>query len=161
MASISPANMNDLEKILALQKSAFITQAEIYGDYSIPPLVQTMEDTINDAGKSLILKAEKNGVIVGSVRGYEDNGTCYVGKLMVLQAHRNQGIGTRLLKAIEAAFPGCRYELFTGYLSTDNIRLYESLGYNRFKEEQAGDNMILVYMEKDAGYHRHHCADCR
>lgn len=150
MASISTANMNDLEEILALQKSAFITQAEIYGDYSIPPLVQTLEDTINEAGKSLILKAEKDGIIIGSVRGYKDNGTCYVGKLMVLHSYRNQGIGTRLLKAIEAAFPGCRYELFTGYLSADNLRLYESLGYRRYKEERTGDNMVLVYMEKYA-----------
>lgn len=143
--------MQDLEEILTLQKTAFTTQAEIYCDYSIPPLVQTLEETIAEAGKSLILKAEKDGIIVGSVRGYEDNGTCYVGKLMVLHAYRNQGIGTRLLNAIENFFPGCRYELFTGYLSVDNLRLYESLGYRRFKEEAAGPNMVLVYMEKHAG----------
>jgi GNAT superfamily N-acetyltransferase len=148
LASIGPADIADLEEILALQKTAFLTQAEIYDDYSIPPLVQTLEETINEAGRWLILKAEKDGVIIGSVRGYQDNGTCYVGKLMVLHAYRNQGIGTRLLNAIETAFPGCRYELFTGSLSADNLRLYESLGYRRFKEERAGANMVLVYLEK-------------
>lgn len=151
MASIGPADVNDLKEILALQKTAFLTQAEIYDDYSIPPLVQTLEETIAEAEKSLILKAEKDGIIVGSVRGCEDNGTCYVGKLMVLPAYRNQGIGTSLLNAIESSFPNRRYELFTGNLSTDNLQLYESLGYTKFNEERAGDNMTLVFMEKHAG----------
>lgn len=151
LATISPADITDMEEILALQKTAFITQAEIYNDYNILPLVQTIEETIDEARKSLILKVEKDGIIVGSVRGYESAGSCYIGKLMVLHACRKQGIGTQLLKAIEELFPDCRYELFTGYLSADNLRLYQSLGYHRFKSEKVSDNMELIYLEK-------HCA---
>lgn len=148
MVSITPADTKDLEEILALQKIAFITQAEIYNEYGIPPLLQTLEEILEEAKNSLILKAESNGQIIGSVRAYESNGTCYVGKLIVLPSNRNQGIGTKLLNAIEESFPNCRYELFTGHLSLDNLRLYESLGYKRFKSEIIDDNMLLVYLEK-------------
>lgn len=41
-----------------------------------------------------------------------------------------------------------RFELFTSEKSVKNIRLYERLGYVRFKEKKIADGLIFVYMEK-------------
>ncbi len=41
---IKIANISDLEEILKLQKLAYKSEAEIYNDYSIPPLLQTIDE---------------------------------------------------------------------------------------------------------------------
>ena len=87
--------------------------------------------------------------IVGSVRAYEKRRTAYIGKLMVHPDYRNQGYGTMLLKAIEKFYFECRLELFTSTKSVDNIRLYESLGYRKFKEQKIDDELTFVYLAKD------------
>jgi GNAT superfamily N-acetyltransferase len=77
--------------------------------------------------------------------------TCLVGRLIVHPNLQNQGIGTKLLKAIESHFSGARrFELFTGYRSERNIHLYEKNGYREFRREQASPNIIIVFMEKIA-----------
>jgi ribosomal protein S18 acetylase RimI-like enzyme len=68
---------------------------------------------------------------------------------MVHPDYRNQGNGTMLLKAIEKLYFECRLELFTSTKSVDNIRLYESLGYRKFKEQKIDDELTFVYLAKD------------
>ena len=148
--NIEKAEVKDLEEILSLQKLAYISEAEIYNDYSIPPLVQTLESLREEYGNKLILKAVINGKIVGSVRAYEDEGTCYIGRLFVHPEYQNKGIGTQLMKCIEEKFKESkRFELFTGKKSIKNIYLYNKLGYKIVREER--DNEItMVYMEKSS-----------
>ena len=75
------------------------------------------------------------GCIVGSVRAYLSEGTCYVGRLIVDPGVQNQGIGTRLMSEIEQAFShAARFELFTGHLSERNLYLYHKLGYRPFNK---------------------------
>ena len=148
---IETANKDDLGEILALQKLAYQSEAELYDDHSIPPLTQTIEGIEADFGSHLFLKAIINGRIAGSVRAYMNQGTCLVGRLIVHPNLQNQGIGTKLLKAIESHFSGARrFELFTGYRSERNIHLYEKNGYREFRREQASTNIIMVFMEKIA-----------
>ena len=50
---------------------------------------------------------------------------------------------------IEAVFAEAeRFELFTGSKSSDNIRLYQRLGYRVCREENLSPNVRLVFMEK-------------
>ena len=37
----------------------------------------------------------------------------------------------------------------TGHKIIDNIRLYEKMGYKKFKEEKVTDELVFVYMEKE------------
>jgi len=62
--TIEKAEFSDLEKILSLQKLAYSSEAEICNDYSIPPLVQTLDGIIEDFKNKLILKAISNGAVV-------------------------------------------------------------------------------------------------
>lgn len=146
--NIEKAELKDLAEILSLQKLAYISEAEICNDYSIPPLVQTLESSKEDYKNQLILKAVIDGKIVGSVRAYENEGTSYIGRLFVHPEYQNRGIGTQLMKSIEDEFrESQRFELFTSKKSIKNIYLYSKLGYKIFREEQVNE-ITMVYMEK-------------
>ncbi|MEJ2737951.1 MAG: GNAT family N-acetyltransferase, partial [Anaerolineae bacterium] len=87
--------------------------------------------------------------IVGSVRAYLQDGTCFVGRLIVHPSFQNQGIGTRLLGEIERAFDQAeRFELFTGHLSERNLYLYQKLGYRPYRNRTVSEALTLVHLEK-------------
>ena len=99
--------------------------------------------------EGVILKmVDENGVIIGSVRAKECNGTVYIGKLMVHPDRRCNGYGTKLLKEVEQFYPGKRFELFTSTRSLDNIKLYKKAGSREFARKAVNDELQFVYMEK-------------
>ena len=144
------AQESDVAEILHLQRLAYQSEAEIYNNYSIEPLIQTLEQATEAFQESFVLKALVNGKIIGSVRAIEKQNTAYIGKLMVLPNYQNQGIGKRLLQTIECEFKGRRFELFTGGRSEKNLSLYEKSGYVRFKTEEFAPELTLIYLEKQA-----------
>ena len=149
MILIEKAQKEDLKEILDLQYLAYQSEAKLFGDMEIPPLKQTIEEVYDEFEKGIILKAvNENGVIIGSVRAYQDRGTVYIGKLMVHPEMQKKGIGTKLLLEIENEYPNQRYELFTSTKSISNIRLYERLGYKIFKEEAVPQELQFVYLQK-------------
>ena len=149
MVFIDKAQACDLKAILELQYLAYQSEAKLFGNMDIPPLMQTIEEVCEEFQKGTVLKAvDDSGDIIGSVRAYEENGTVYIGKLMVHPKMQKQGIGTQLLLAMENEFPNHRYELFTSSKSISNIRLYERLGYKIFKEEAVSEELQFVYLEK-------------
>ena len=146
---IEVATADDASEILILQKLAFRSEAAIYTEYNIPPLTESIEDMMAYFQKRTFLKATIDGRMVGSVNGYTQNGTGYIGRLIVHPDFQNQGIGTKLMHAIEARLTQSkRFEIFTGYRSERNIHLYEKLGYQTFRTEPATDRLTMVFMEK-------------
>ena len=138
MIIIKCANHNDAEAILDLQKSAYASEAEIYNDYTIPPLTRTLDEIKNEIREQNFLKALEEDSntnivkIVGSVRAYAKDNTAFIGRLMVEPKLQNRGIGTLLMKDIEQQFAPpevTRYELFTGHRSIRNLYLYRKLRY--------------------------------
>lgn len=146
---IERASVEDAEEILTLQKLAYVSEAELIDDFTIPPLHQTREEVEAEFQYQVFLKVELDGRIMGSVRSYLERGTCYVGKLIVHPEVQNRGIGTMLLHAAEGQFPGAeRYELFTGEKSERNLHIYRKHGYRAFKRQVVSKKLTLVYMEK-------------
>lgn len=146
---ITKANENDLEQILYLQKCCYLSEAEIYNNYSIPPLVQTLASIKNDFNNQTIFKLEYKGKIVGSVRAFVQNDSCFIGKLIVDRNFQNNGFGKLLLETVEEEFSQTTsFELFTGFKSEKNLYLYNKLGYREFKEEQT-NGMTIKYLEKN------------
>jgi ribosomal protein S18 acetylase RimI-like enzyme len=146
---IERATIADAADILTLQKLAYRSEAAIYGDWTIPPLTQTLPEMEADLKQQVTLKAVADDRIVGSVRAYEKDGACYIGRLIVHPEHQNRGIGAQLLQQIEAAFPHVqRFELFTGHRSERNLYLYGKLGYVEFKREPVSDTLTIVFLEK-------------
>ena len=146
---IEKATILDAEEILVLQKLAYRSEAEIYNDFNIPPLLQTLESIQKDFEKQFFLKAIFSGRIIGSVRAYTKEETCYIGRLIVPPDFQNQGIGTKMMNEIEKIFsPHQRFELFTGDRSERNLYLYQKLGYKIFKKANITDQTTIVYLEK-------------
>ena len=151
MIRIMKADKDDLKEILQLQYLAYQSEAALFGTQDIPPLKQTLDEVIEEYDHGIILKmVADEGTIIGSVRAKEENGTVYIGKLMVHPDCRHRGYGTGLLSEIEHYFPGKRYELFTSTKSADNIRLYRKNGYEIFAQKPVNDELIFVYLEKKA-----------
>jgi ribosomal protein S18 acetylase RimI-like enzyme len=146
---IAIATSKDAVEILKLQKLAYISEAEIYNDYSIPPLTQTLPEVLDDFKNYTILKAVSNRVIIGSVRGQLTGNSCYIGRLMVHPDFQNRGIGTRLMKAIEAEFQQVKkFTLGTGHRSERNLYLYHKLGYKDVASGAVNDRLTMVHLEK-------------
>ena len=147
--TIEKASREELSAILDLQYKAYESEARLLNNWNIPPLKQTLAEVEAEWDKGVILKAVGDtGELIGSVRAWEENGTVYVGKLMVRPDCQGRGIGTRLLLAVEEICPGKRYELFTSTQSARNIALYQRCGYRIFTEKQVNENLRFVYLEK-------------
>jgi ribosomal protein S18 acetylase RimI-like enzyme len=146
---IIEATAEDSSDILALQRIAYQSEAELYGDWTIPPLTQTLSQIEAEFENKAFLKAMHSDYIVGSVRASLDGGSCFIGRLIVHPDYQRKGIGTKLILKIETNFSLAeRFELFTGSQSSGNIRLYQRLGYRVFREEDLSSNVRLVFMEK-------------
>jgi ribosomal protein S18 acetylase RimI-like enzyme len=149
--TIVDAEPADAEAILALQRLAYQSEARRYDDWTIPPLVETLDAVRVHIARHTVLKAVDGERIAGSVRGVVTDGVCEVQRLIVHPDRQRRGIGSALLAAIEARFPdAAAFELFTGDRSVENLRLYERHGYRRFKTEPVSPAVSLVFLRKPA-----------
>lgn len=149
MVDIRKAGFEELSQILELQKLCYTENAERYNDFSITPLTQTLEELEKEFAHGLVLKAVSALKIVGSIRAYEKEGTCFIGRIIVHPNYQNKGIGKALLHNIEQQFIHVkRYELFTGFLDEKNLYLYKKMAYAEYKREVLSDDFTFVFLEK-------------
>lgn len=139
----------DAGEILTLQRAAYVTEAQLYGDPYIPPLVESLEQVRAAIEAAVVLKAVEDGRIIGAVRGALSGTTCRVGRLVVAPDRQGGGVGTALLRALHERMPQARaFDLFTGHLSEGNLRLYRRLGYRETRRERMDDHLTLVHLRR-------------
>jgi ech hydrogenase subunit C len=168
------ADKSDAPEILALQKIAYQSETELYGDNSLPAMFQTLRELEEDferipdrvavlagsqpaAGEGnppeeriFFLKAVVNGKIIGSVRGYAIGDTAHLRRMIVHPYFRGRGIGRRLLKEIENAFPEvAHFQAKTGHQSKRNLFQLTRSGYEVFRTEPFTEDIYWVYLRKD------------
>jgi ech hydrogenase subunit C len=148
--TIHRANQKDIPEILALQKIAYRSEAELYGDASVPALGQTLEQISADFEQMVFLKAIINGKIIGSIRGRRDGNMAHISRVVVHPYFQKKGLATRLIRQIEQDVGDVRvYEAFTGHQSMRNLHLYEKLGYRRVRIEPFTPTVQWVYLQKE------------
>jgi len=146
---IEIAAVVDAAEILALQKMAYQSEAEIYGDTSLTPLRQTLDELKGDFNTQVFFKAVMEDNVVGSVRGYMQDQTCHIRRLIVNPLYQNLGIGKKLMMTVERHFLEAKdYDVFTGDKSKRNIFFYKKLGYKPFKYEKVSEKRQRVFMRK-------------
>jgi GNAT superfamily N-acetyltransferase len=148
---IRKAEPIDFDQILRIQKLAYLAEAEIYGDFTIPPLLETKLELQARFESAIILVAEAEGAIIGSIRGKDDGAAVVIGRLSVSPDWQGKGVGKALLRRIEMAFPeGTCFELFTGHKSEKNKQIYQSQGYRWFRSEKVNEGLSLYWMRRCA-----------
>ncbi|WP_329276833.1 GNAT family N-acetyltransferase [Streptomyces sp. NBC_00691] len=161
--TISAADAADAEHILKLQYLCYQSEAELYGDWSIEPLTQSLDGLRAELDEGHGLVARLGDEVVASVRArLDDDGTVRIAKLIVHPRMRRHGLGGRLLDGIERHFAGTaepaarpapspkRFQLFTGHRSEGNLRLYRRKGYAQVSTRELGPRLTLVTLEKAA-----------
>ncbi|MER7456989.1 GNAT family N-acetyltransferase [Micromonospora sp. NPDC126480] len=148
---IAPATPADAGEILTVQRAAYLTEAQRYGDPFLPPLTETLDEVRAAlAGPQTVLTARLGSRLVGSVRVRVEGATAHVGRLSVAPDQQGRGIGGRLLRAVEAVAGARvgRFALFTGADSDTNLRLYERHGYRLVGHDRDPNGVRLALLEK-------------
>jgi predicted N-acetyltransferase YhbS len=153
--TISAATEHDAEQILKLQYLCYQSEAQLYGDYSIEPLTQSLDGLRAELAGGCVLVARLGQEVVGSVRGtVVTGGTADIGKLIVHPRMQRHGLGGRLLTALETRLAqeqgARRFRLFTGHRSDGNLRLYRRCGYVPAATERVSPKLSLITLEKEA-----------
>ncbi|MEV7596194.1 GNAT family N-acetyltransferase [Kitasatospora sp. NPDC089797] len=151
---ISAAAAEDAEQILKLQYLGYQPEAELYGDWAIEPLTQSLESLRSELTEQHVLVARLGDEVVGAVRGHVDaEGIGRIGHLVVHPRMQRHGLGGRLLDALERRMaeggrPVTAYRLFTGHRSLGNLRLYARQGYRQTAVEPVTNRLSFVHLEK-------------
>lgn len=153
--TISVANDEDAEQIFRLRYLCFQSEAALYGNYRIDPLVQSLDSVREEVGSDCVFVARLGDEVVGSVRGaLDEDGTASIGELCVHPRLQGHGIGARLLRAAESALVeergATRFRLSAGHRSEGNLRLYRRVGYEAVGTSQGRDGVPMVVLEKPA-----------
>lgn len=142
---------NDAGEVLTLQRAAFVQEAILYDSLASPTLAQSLEQLQAELRENLGLVALMGERIVGAVRAERSGALLLIGRLAAAPDLQGAGIGSALLRAVEARGVelGCdEAELFTGSLSTANLRLYERHGYRETTRVDDGDGIQQVFLRK-------------
>lgn len=153
---IQQATRDDAAELLALQQAAYLSEAALHDDYSIPPLTQTLAELLEDVEHKHILKiTDEANCLLASGQVSLSGNSCYIGRMAVWPQHQGGGIGSRLLTALESVFPEAqRAELFTGEHSERNLSMYQRRGYTPFKTALLGDTRVVFlerYLQEQSG----------
>ncbi|TDO52800.1 tRNA (guanine37-N1)-methyltransferase [Kribbella sp. VKM Ac-2527] len=150
LVDMQPATLADVGEIHALQLAAFLSEAQAYGDLTIPPLVEDLDTSIQRVAQGGVWKAVAGTRVVGSVQVTVDGAVARIGRLMVAPDWQGRGVGARLLRFAEQTAPAdvTQYELFTGALSERNLALYTKAGYREVRREQQTAKVELVLLAK-------------
>ena len=146
--TLRPISAYDAGEVLTLQRAAYATEAQIYGDPFLPALTQTLDELRTElagCGGFVVLDGER---IVAAVRTARHGNHVHIGRLTVAPDMQGSGLGSMLLGEVEANTDAEYLELFTGHLSAANIRLYERFGYVESHRKTLNADVELVYLRK-------------
>ncbi len=146
---IELATIQDVPEIQELQRKAFGPLCVELNWQDAPILKETLQYAYEEFSQGTTLKAlNDEGRIIGSVHGKMEEGSLYIGRLMVLPEYQQQGIGKQLFREIQRLLPHKRVWLSTCKQISAPYEFYLREGFRPFKRETVGPGLTWVYMEK-------------
>jgi tRNA (guanine37-N1)-methyltransferase len=147
---VLPTTEADAGELLTLQRAAYLSEAQAYNDFSIPPLQEQLEGVVERIAHGVVWKAVAGTRIVGSVHLAVEGSLGRINRLMVAPDWQGRGVGSKLLRVAEQTAPAevTSYELFTGAESERNLQLYRNAGYREIRREPQTAKVELVLLAK-------------
>ena len=141
---IRKAVIEDAAGLQNVMASAYSAYQERLGGKRLPPLEVDYSSEISDYPTWV---AESNGSIIAGLIMIFENEFASIANIAVHPDFQGQGVGGGLMKfaervAKEKAYPELR--LATHILLTENISLYEHLGWSEIERDE-----LRVYMKKE------------
>lgn len=146
------ARSSDAGAIAATLRTAFVAFEALYTPSAFAATTPKPEQVTERFQEGPIWLAERQGQVLGTVSVVPRPGELYIRSLAVDPTARGQGIGTRLLRAVEefAAPEGYRrLVLTTTPFLRSAIRLYEQAGFRFTGEEGDLFGTSLLWMARD------------
>lgn len=156
MDHLATLGVGDAGEVLTLQRAAYVTEAQAHADLNLPPLRQSLPHLTSELTDPRVLALglrDRHGRLVAAVRARTDADNAKVAeinRLAVAPDRQGQGLGTRLLGAVEQQLPASVAELrlFTGERSDGNLRLYGRLGFTETGRQLTPGGYDLVHLSK-------------
>ena len=134
-------------EILGLQKASYKLEAELINYYELPPLKETVEDLINS--KELFLAYKLDNAIYGILSFEILNDTIDICKLFVSPNYINKGIGSKLLKKLEAEYNNIKiFIVQTGLKNTSGMNFYKKHNFNLIQVIKMSDGLEIAKLQK-------------
>lgn len=108
------------------------------------------EDYAEVVREKRVLVAERDGQIIGLLVLVTDDGSFFVDNVAVDPALRGTGVGRSLLERAEAEALAAGHQsihLYTAAGMTENLALYERIGYAEYDRRSVG-RAVLVFLRK-------------
>ncbi len=151
MFTIRRAVESDVAAMHGIQMRAFADEGRRCGTRDIPPLQEQPESISGHVRSQIALVATQGDTVVGCVRGLREGKTCTVRALVVEPSKHGLGIGSALLRALEAQLRGIeRIELTTNTIMEGNVAFYERHGYRVFERSEPIPGIKLAHLTKSA-----------
>lgn len=148
---ISALTVVDAGEVLTLQRAAYVSEAQLHNDVTLPPLTQTLEELRAELGRDDVRAwgMREQGRLLAAVRVTVRDHRAELGRLTVTPDRQGEGLGTYLLRHVEDNLPAAvdTIVLFTGERSEPNLRLYRRHGYQETHRTPASQ-YDLVHMRK-------------
>ena len=149
MITVRQAKVEDSAAMHALQQLAFAEEGRRCGTRDIPPLTEEVAAIANHIAHELALVAVRDGTLVAGVRGVSTEDGYFIRALIVHPSCQGEGLGSRLLKSLEAKLPKpTRVDLTTNTLMEGNVSFYEKHGYKVQTHTEPLPGIVLAHMSK-------------
>ncbi|HEU4703800.1 MAG TPA: GNAT family N-acetyltransferase [Conexibacter sp.] len=146
---LRPATAADVPRLAAIARAAYGRYVERLGGREPRPM---SEDYAAVVAAKQVLVAERRGELVGLVVLEADAEGFVVDNVAVDPAHEGTGVGRALLQAAETEAARAGFDsihLYTHERMTENVALYERIGYVEYDRRAHGrDADLLVYLRK-------------
>ena len=133
----------------SLQLRAFEEECRRCGTRDLPPLQEQITSIADHIRSQIALVAKEGDSIVGCVRGLVANRVCTIRALVVDPSSQGRGLGSALLKALEAELKDIdRVDLTTNTIMERNVPFYERHGYRVIDYTTPIPGVTLAQMSK-------------
>jgi ribosomal protein S18 acetylase RimI-like enzyme len=144
---LRPATRSDVPRLTELVDSAYGHYVERLGGPP-GPMTEDYDDVVRNLD---VIVAERDGRIVGLLALRTDADGFAIHNVAVDPGHQGLGIGRALLERGEAEARAAGFDsvyLYTHELMTENLPLYERIGYVEYDRRPIGGGHRLVFLRK-------------